>query len=306
MFPPQTLIHSASATSGPSAPQPHPVVHGRHLSLHMDKIDSLLLLQLHNKNNSANDRLDMRRYGEKLEASRLKLAAGYERERLIKRQHTICILEPHQVPAPHELQVPARPAAHSIPDHGRVKAQRKLGSSCSSKGRIISKCTGHSKRWKSSQSCNVIRKMAPESCYQTPSKPQQQQQLIKQKAILDATQRRNELLRNLGHDDEQLITHAQYYRRIPAPSPPQRPAAPMKSYHDTTNTAAGADTSVISSEHGTKHLQNKSSMDNVLNIADIDHDIKRCAAPVQIIRKSMFKFTIKLGTATASATAAAH
>ena len=217
-------------------------------------------------------------YEEKLEASRRKLAAGYERELFIKRQHAICILQPHQIPSP---PPPAALHNHRKTICKQQKQQKKLNAT-----------SYHCYNDKPARSTNsLLNKWRPEAKvfpgfhriaagHSPKDSSKNAKSQHKPRAVhITATQKRRELiLHNILEHTAQGI------------SAPVLPA-----------TFSGN-----SNFHDLQHINSSSDTSQTTNVAELQKkdtpvaDLKGCSPP-QIIRKSMFKFVIKLGGSGAGA-----
>ena len=214
-------------------------------------------------------------YEEKLEASRRKLAAGYERELFIKRQHAICILQPHQIPSP---PPPAALHNHRKTICKQQKQQKKLNAT-SYNNKPARSTSSLLNKWRpEAKVFPGFHGIAAGHSPKDSSKNAKSQH--KPRAVhITATQKRRELiLHNILEHTAQGI------------SAPVLPA-----------TFSGN-----SNFHDLQHINSSSDTSQTTNVAELQKkdtpvaDLKGCSPP-QIIRKSMFKFVIKLGGSGAGA-----
>jgi hypothetical protein len=177
--------------------------------------------------------IDSSWYREKLEASRRKLALNYQRELFLKRQHTICVLPPHQLPPPVSPPPPLPPRAACnklMKPPARIASAKKCtrGSACYKPAIKADALSIQKKPCRSQYSGSACIKAVPKLARLQPSADPSVAHAMKMStarglAMCGATQKRRELLKKLGHDEAQPIFPGSAH--LPAPAPPvQHPA----------------------------------------------------------------------------------
>ena len=211
----------------------------------------------------SNNNPDSTWYQDKVEGSRRKLAAGYERENFIKQQHTICILQPHQIICAKQQQQQQKKKKNLIATtyHNKPARRTSLLAKWRAEEKVFRKLQRIADRPQSSSKANT------KTVLQTDTVVQRRRELI---------------LRNiLGHTPTISARPAE-----PASYSPGNSSSDDLQLMNSGRNDAGQTTSAV------QELQKSSDSP----VADL-----KGYSPPQIIRKSMFKFVIKLGRSGAGA-----
>jgi hypothetical protein len=161
---------------------------------------------------------------------------NYERELLLKRQHTICVLQPHQLPPPEA------PSPRRADRKRNMKPARSGGSATINGAAGTTRGSGCHRPIKAAGALqHSIQKPACRSHSQSPCLQTVRKMSTRGLAMCTATKTRRELLMKLGHDEvQQPLPTSALPAPIPAPAEQHLADQEIQSMVSTSTTSTSA------------------------------------------------------------------